>query len=85
MSKILKRTVFIQAVVYGSEEPEISLNPVEMESNTFGTYVTLGELVVEFEDPCYSREQFEKDKKTQLEKLKESIMLNAKKQCEALG
>ena len=85
MSSLLKRKLFIQAVSYSAGPIKVQVSEMEFQSSGFVTYVTLGTTDIEFECDVPTIEQFTASKAEQLKQLKDTIMQNAQKQCDALG
>ena len=86
MSNLLKRELFIQAVVIGdSEDFKIQVSETEYQSSAFITYINLGKTSVQFECNEITVEDIKEFKKTQLQQLKDNIMATAEKQCNDLG
>jgi hypothetical protein len=84
MSKLLKRTLYVQAVSFGGEFT-VSLHEQELPSTGYMTAITLNTIEVEFEKPTETQEDFKRMKVEQLAAVKAKIMHDAKIQCDALG
>jgi hypothetical protein len=82
---ILKRTMFIQAIQFGScGKFEVKLFDQELVTDLYTTAITLDTIEVEFESPDYSQDEFKAMKQSKIAKVKADIMETAKKQCAAI-